>query len=154
MTSSDAAPETQAEQRTRAEQRFMEALRRTGARDPRDFYRDRLRLLRAREEELFRRGVQYYEEQLIPNTAEESSDPLTEWMEYGRFLAELMAPGRTVQIDQTGRAQPYAPPTPIDQLVLHLPNSTRERALVVGLPPELSAAQRASFDLLVKGKQE
>ena len=154
MTSSDAAPGTQAERRVRAEQHFVEALRRTGARDPRDFYRDRLRLLRAREEELFQRGVQYYEGRLIPATAQEHSDPLAEWMEYGRFLAELMAPGRTVQIDPTGRAQPYAPPVPIDQLVLHLPNSARERALVVGLPPELSPAQRASFDLLVKGKQE
>jgi hypothetical protein len=56
-----------------------------------------------------------------------------------------------VEIDPTGLAHPYSPPVPADRLVLHLPTSAREPALLVGLPPTLSPAQRASFDLLVKG---
>lgn len=137
-----------------ADQRFEQALAERGARDPREFYRAALRELRERDAGAFRRALHYYENELIPRVAAPDSDPLAEWLEYGRVLAALRAPGRTVQIDATGRAEPYARPVPTDRLVLHLPDSTREPALLVGLPPELSAAQRASFELLVKGKQE
>ena len=134
-----------------ADQRFSRALAETGARDPRDFYRDRLRDLRARDETAFSRARDYYENRLLPAVAAEGSDPVTEWLEYGRFLAQLSADGRTVQVDPTGRATAYAPPVPPHHLILHLPTSARERALVVGLPSRLSPAQRATFDLLVKG---
>lgn len=138
------------ELRQRADRRFAHALEASGARDPREFYRDRLRDLRARDEDAFERAVEHYEQKLLPAVADESSDPLAEWLEYGRVLAELTAPGKTVQIDVSGRAAAYAPPVPHDHLVLHLPDSARERALPVGLPAGLSAAQRATYDLLVK----
>ena len=38
----------------------------------------------------------------------------------------------------------------IEHLVLHLPTSAREPAIAVGLPPELSLAQKATYDLLVR----
>ncbi|HEV2149550.1 MAG TPA: hypothetical protein VGR37_19270 [Longimicrobiaceae bacterium] len=139
--------------RDRADRRFEEALETTGARDPRDFYRKRLKELRERSPEAFRRALGYFEERLTPAVAAEGSDPVAEWLEYGRLLATLSAEGKTVQIDSTGRAAAYAPPVPLDHLVLHLPDSASERALVVGLPPELSPAQRATFDLLVSGSQ-
>ena len=137
-------------QRDLADRNFARALAQTGARDPRDFYRQRLRELRERDEAAFRRALHYYETRLLPAVAAEGSDPLAEWLEYGRVLAQLSRDGRTVQIDPTGKAHPYAPPVPMDHLVLHLPTSVRGPALAVGLPPTLSPAQRAAFELLVK----
>jgi hypothetical protein len=133
----------------RAEERFQEALQACGARDPRDFYRDRLRALKADDPHAYRQALQYYQETLIPAVAAEDSDPLAEWLEYGRVLVSLTAPGRTVQIDPTGAAHEYARPVPPDALVLHLPDPT-PAALPVGLPPTLSPPQRAAYDLLVK----
>ena len=43
------------------------------------------------------------------------------------------------------------PPAPSD-LVLHLPEDRRERALVVGIPSDLTPAQRAAYDWLVQGR--
>ena len=141
------------ETRDRADRRFEEALKQTGARDPRDFYRKRLRELREQDAEAFRRALAYFEERLIPSVAAEGSDPVAEWLEYGRYLAGLAARGTTMQVDPMGVALPYAPPVPRDHLVLHLPDAASAKALVVGLPPELSPAQRATYDLLVSGSQ-
>lgn len=134
----------------RADLRFARALHEAEAQDPRALYRERLRELRERDEQAFSRAVEHYESRLVPAVAEESSDPLAEWLEYGRLLAELTTPGETVQIDPTGRASPYSPPVPHDRLVLHLPASAREKAIPVGLPISMSPAQRAAFDLLVE----
>ncbi|MCA1790961.1 MAG: hypothetical protein LC667_14225, partial [Thioalkalivibrio sp.] len=101
----------------------------------------------------FRRALRYFDETLIPAVADESSDPLAEWLEYGRLLASLTTPGRAVQIDAGGRARDYARPIAPDALVLHLPDSASQPALVLGLPPKLSPSQRATFDLLVKQLQ-
>lgn len=139
--------------RERADRRFEETLAASGARDPRDFYRRRLKELREQSPDAFRRALSYFEERLIPAVAAEGSDPLGEWLEYGRYLAGLAAPGRTLQIDPLGRAAPYAPPVPTDHLVLHLPDAASGRALVVGIPADLSPAQRATYDLLVSGSQ-
>ena len=141
------------ELRDRADRRFEEALRETGARDPRDFYRKRLKELREQDAEAFRRALSYFEERLIPAVAADGSDPVAEWLEYGRFLAGLVARGTTLQVDPTGAASPYAPPVPRDHLVLHLPDASGAKALVVGIPPELSPAPRATYDLLVSGSQ-
>jgi len=139
--------------RARADERFEHALRQAGARDPRDFFRDMLRDLKAANPDAFRRALRYFEETLIPTVADEESDPLAEWLEYGRVLATLTTLGRTVQVDASGRARPYARPAPPDALVLHLPENASHRAMVLGLPPKLSAHQRATFDLLVKQLQ-
>jgi hypothetical protein len=138
--------------RRRADRRFDEALEREGARDPRDFYRGQLSELRERDREGYGRALAYFQERLIPAVAEETGDPLAEWLEYGCLLANLLVEGAAVQIDPTGRSWPYAPPVPRDHLVLHLPTSTREAAVAVGLPATLSAAQRATYDLLVRRK--
>ena len=135
----------------RADERFASAIAAAGAKDPRDFYRDRLRDLRARDANAYTRAVDYYENRLLPAVAAEGSDPLAEWLEYGRLLAQLTSEGQTAQIDPTGLSLPYAPPVPGDHLVLHVPTSTREPVLLVGLPARLSPAQRATYELLVKG---
>lgn len=135
-----------------ADSRFAAALAETGARDPRDYYRDQLKQLKERDPTAFRSGSEYYEQKLIPAVASEDGDPIAEWLDFGRFLAQLQVEGSAVQIDPTGRASAYRRPVPIQNLVLHLPTSTREPAIPIGLPPELSPSQRATFDLLVRHK--
>ena len=140
--------------RSRADQRFNQALAEAGARDPRDFYRNRLRELRESNPEGYRAAIRYFEDELIPIVAREDSDPIAEWLEYGRLLASLRVEGSTVMIDASGRARPYARPVPADNLVLHLPTSSREIALAVGLPSNLSPAQAATYQLLVPRRGE
>jgi len=142
-----------ADLRARADERFAQALAAAGARDPRDFYRKQLVELKTADAAAYRRALAWFEQQLIPAVARDDGDPMAEWLEYGRFLASLAAPGRTVQIDPTGRAADYARPVPADALVLHLPDRTTTPAIVVGIPTALSPAQRASYDLLVKQAQ-
>lgn len=138
----------------RADQIFEDALRKTGAKDPREFYRKRLREMKADNPDAYREAVAYYENQLVPSIAEAGDDPLTAWQQFGCQMAELTVTGTPVEIDATGRRLPYVPPTPADRMVLHVPQGSKGRALVVGLPPELSAAQLATYDLLVGGRQK
>lgn len=138
---------------SKADEILEQALADSGARDPREFYRDRLRDLKQQNPEGYKGAVRYYRETLIPSVANGEEPPLDAWVEYGRRLADALAPGRTVSIDETGRAHPFDGPKP-DRLVLHLPDGKRGRSLLVGLPADLSPAQRASFDVLVSGKQK
>jgi hypothetical protein len=135
--------------RARADARFERVLAETGRRDPRDYYRERLRALRERDPAAFRQATGHFEEVLLPRVAAGEADPLEEWLEYGRLLAQLEEPGRTVAIDRRGRARSYSRPVAPGDLILHLPDDRGAAALVVGLPPELSAAQRATYELLV-----
>ena len=137
---------------TTAEQALEAALATSGGRDPRDFYRERLRELKQVNPESYRAAVTYYREVLIPEVASGAGNPLDAWIKYGRTLAEALAPGRTVSIDETGKSHNYEG---VDSsgLILHLPQETAARALLVSLPVTMSSAQRATYDVLVKGKQ-
>ena len=141
------------ELRARADARYEAALQAAGARDPRGFYRERLKALKESDPAAFSRALAYFEQTLIPAVARADSDPIAEWLEYGRMLASAAEPGRTVQIDATGQASDYARPVPPDALVLHLPDASTRPALVVGIPARLSPAQRAAHDLLVRQSQ-
>jgi hypothetical protein len=137
---------------TEADRKLEAALAATGARDPREFYRDRLRELKQADRQAYEEAVGYYRDTLVPSVAA-GADPLPAWTEYGRRLAALVAPGRTVTVDRSGVSQPYQQPAPPDGLVLHLPDGRGSgRAVVVGIPTELSRAQRAAYDLLVSGR--
>jgi hypothetical protein len=135
-----------------ADEILEEALDATGARDPREFYRDRLRELKNANPVGYGEAVAYYTDTLLPSVAERTIPALDAWTEYGQRLAEMLAPGRTVSIDETGRAQAYDGPS-LERLILHIPDG-KGRALLVGLPPDLSTAQRATYDVLVAGKQK
>jgi hypothetical protein len=137
-----------------ADRRLEEALAAEGARDPREFYRERLRELKQANPAGYAEAVGFYRDTLIPEVASGGGDPLAAWTEYGRRLAVALAPGRTVAVDTSGRAHPYAAPSPRDHLVLHLPEGKGGRAILVGLPAELTPAQRATYDILVAGKQK
>ncbi len=141
-------------QREEADRRFEEARERAGARDPRDYYRTALRELKPVAPDSYEKAVKYFQEVLVPSIASGQTEPLHAWREYGRLIAELSVEGRTVAVDETGRSEPFSSDAPLDRLVLHLPNGKRGKALLVSLPPTLSAAQRASVDLLVKGKHQ
>ena len=138
----------------RADQIFEDALAKTGAKDPREFYRKRLRDMKVENPHAYGEAVAYYENRLVPSIAEAGDEPLTAWQQFGCRMAELTVAGTPIEIDTTGRRRPYAPPTPADRMVLHIPQGSKGRALVVGLPPELSAAQVATYDLLVAGRQK
>jgi hypothetical protein len=137
---------------TAAERALETALAEAGARDPREFYRERLRELKRSRPEEYQKAVAYYTETLLPGVAEKPQDALVAWTEYGRRLAEALAPGRTVEIDESGRARPYDGSAG-GRLILHLPKDGGARALLVALPRTLSLAQRATYDVLVSGKQ-
>jgi hypothetical protein len=136
----------------RADARLDEALSAQGARDPRGFYRDRLRSLRSADRDAYERAVAHYRDTLLPSIADGGADPLSAWTEYGRLLAELTAPGRTVALDASGRARAYEAPADPAHLVLHVPDGPRTPTMVVALPADMSAAQRASYDWLVGGR--
>jgi len=136
----------------KADRILEEALERTGARDPRDFYRERLKALKESDPRGYDSAVDYYRNTLLPKVASEEEEALAAWTEYGRTLAEAVSAGRTVAVDRTGRAGPYDGPDQ-DRLILHLPDDAGARALLVGLPAELSNAQRATYDVLVAGKK-
>lgn len=142
------------DQQDKADQLFEKALEETGARDPREYYRTRLKELKQGNPEGYDQAVTYFRDTLIPSIASGEAEPVVAWLEYGRRIAELFADGRAVEVDPSGRTTPYAPPSPLEHLVLHLPNQKNLRALLVGLPPDPSPAQLATYDLLVKGKQK
>ncbi len=127
------------------------AIQATGARDPREFYREQLKELRAESATGYDKAVAHYTSQLIP-TILDGVDPMAAWTEYGRTLAQLRAAGRTVCIDASGRASDWAFPPEAGLLVLHMPDEKRRKALIVGLPTELSDAQKATWQWLVAGK--
>jgi hypothetical protein len=138
--------------RALADERLLAARTATGAPDPRELHRDRLRKLKEINRPAYESAVRYFEKTLIPEIAVRGADPLDAWLEYGRYLASLFAEGQTVQIDRTGRSYLFRLPIPNDHLVLHIPTSVREPALAVRLPREMSEAQQTTYDLLVLRK--
>ena len=136
-----------------ADKLLEDALERAGARDPREFYRERLRDLKQADPDGYAQAIAHYTDTLIPQVASGDTDPMECWTEYGRRLAAALAPGRTVAVDASGKAIAFEAPAG-DRLILHLPNANGARALLVGLPPELSDSQRATYDVLVAGKHK
>ncbi len=137
-----------------ADERLTRALAESGAPDPRGGCRDQLRRLRRRSPERYEEGVAYYRNRLVPSIAGEEADPLAAWRDYALFIAELASPGRAVAVDEEGRSRPFAAPGKPADMVLHLPDRNRAAAVLIALPPEPSAAQRATRDWLVLGRRE
>jgi hypothetical protein len=136
--------------KSRAEARMDAALAGSSFEDPRPVYRERLRYLREQQPDAFEAALVYYEETLVPLVASEDCEPLEAWAEYGQRLAKLTGPGKTVWIDASGRAHPLRDQVGPDQLTLHVPVDTGLPVLALAVPRQLSAAQGATLDLLVR----
>jgi hypothetical protein len=140
------------ESKARADARLEAALGGTGRRDPRPSYRLALRYLKDRDPDGFHRARRYFEEELVPEVAG-GADPLQAWTEYGRRLAEGLGPGRTMDLDATGRARRLEDPGDAAGLVLYVPDDEQAPVLVLQCPSEPSKAQNAALELLVDGRQ-
>ena len=138
-------------QKQEADERFDRALEREGARDPRAYLRERMRELKEANPGAYEEAAAHYGDVLVPAVASGQADPILAWREFARRIAALAAPGETMAIDRTGAAATYAEDAPKDRLVLHFPKTESARPLLVALPPEPSPAQRATYDLLVRG---
>lgn len=135
-----------------AAERLEDALNRSNLRDPRDFYRAHLRGLRDRDPQGYERAVRTYHDRLLPRVARPDSDAVGEWLEFGMLLAELSGEGRSLVIDEAGRARPAASPPPRDGLLLYMPRDPAVPVLPLLVPRAPSAAQEATLDLLVHGR--
>lgn len=136
-----------AELRTRAEARLIEAAEAHALADPRPPFRERLRALREEDRATFDRAIRHYEENVLPELVR--SEPLSVWLEYGRYLATLSSAGSVVRIDETGRAAAWEATDPAG-LVLFLPDDNPVDVLVLFQPVQLSPAQTATLTLLVE----
>lgn len=136
--------------RARGDARLDEAAAARGYADPRPPLRERLRLLKETHPDAFERARRHFEEQVVVALAE-APDPLAAWLDYAAFLAGLTAAGRMLAVDASGRATPYAEPSP-GALILHVPDDTAAPVLVAASPITPSAAQQATLDLLVNRK--
>ena len=88
---------------------------------------------------------------------------LRDWIAYGVWLAEALAPGRRVTVDHSGLASDFddsaaghesADMTCVfaaGSMLVHLPSSRKERALALAMPAEPTAAQSETADLLGLG---
>jgi len=137
----------------KADARFEAALSATGARDPRDYYRSRLRELKQSDPQGYADAVAYYQSTVVTSIAEQDADPLQAWQAFGLRIAQLAAAGRAVAVDPSGRSRPFEAPGRPDDMILHLPDARNLRALLVGLPPEPSTAQMAAYNWLVQGRR-
>ncbi len=137
----------------KADTRFAEALATSGARDPREYYRKQLRELKRSNPEGYAEAVAYYQKELITSIAERGADPLEAWQSFGLLIAGLTSPGRPVAVDPTGRSRPFAPPGKVGDMILHVPDAKNARPLLVGLPPNPSSAQMATYNWLVLGRR-
>jgi len=142
-------PEDHQEQ---ADRRLAARLEETGAWDPRGTYRELLKRLKELDEDAYRAAVVRFRDEVLPAIAEEGGDPLQEWLEFGLFLAEQVAPGRTVLVEASGRSTRLASPGRWSDMLLRLPDTAKDRAIPLSVPPEPSPAQQATLDLLVHGK--
>jgi len=140
------------EMQAEADRLLEEALEMTGARDPREPFREFLRELKDRNPSEYEAAVSEYREEVLRGIAESGADPLVRWLEFGCATVQRLNPGRAIVIDGSGRATPYTSPPSWKDLILHIPDDRKSRALLVGSPPEPTAAQNATIQLLVLGK--
>lgn len=135
-----------------AERRLDEALAASGREDPRVPCRALLRELRELGGEAYEAALADYGARVVHPIASGEADPLRAWIAFGAGLAARLHPGRTVAIDLRGAARPWQESAPAEDLVLHLPDAPRERAIPLAVPAGPSPAQRAALDLLALGR--
>lgn len=129
----------------RADAATDQAIEYAGLDDFREDYRERLRWLKDNRPQQFAQALSHYNDVLVPNVAS-GRDAIAEWLEYGRLLGELSGAGKSVTIDETGKAHKLGT---VSGLALHLPEDTGIPALRLAVPRDLTASQKATLQLLV-----
>ena len=133
-----------------ASDRTEAALKAGGYADMRPVYRAILKRLKQKDAVLFDEATARYEETLLPALADDTTDPVAAWVEYGAWLARKLTTGRLTHLDQTGLAT-NGDPTPVPgEVLLYLPDEKSESAIPLLRPAEPSAAQLATLGLLVR----
>src|SRR5690606_8190888 len=84
--------------------------------------------------------------------ASSEAGPRRAWIACEPRLPARLHPERTVAIELRGAAHPSQVTAPAADLVLHLPDTPRERAIPLAVPAGPSPAQRAALDLLALGR--
>jgi hypothetical protein len=143
-------PDMMNDVRARGEARLDEALAERDLADPRDPYRETLRRLKERDPASFDRARRHYEEYVQPRLADPGTDPVTEWIDYGRFLTGLEGNGTTLQVTTDGRAEPFEPPPRADALILFVPDQPAQPALLLSRANRLTPPQQATLELLIR----
>ena len=133
--------------KVRAEELTEKAIARAPITDFRPAYRERLRWLKDNQPQAFSIALGHYNDVLVPNIAN-GAEPISEWIEYGKRLAELSGKGKVLRVDETGRADDFT--ADIGGLVLYVPDDTAIPALALAVPREPSDAQRATLELLIR----
>lgn len=129
-----------------------EALDAAGIADMRPAYRKMLVRLKQSQPADFEEATRRFREELEPAVAAGDVEPISAWLDYGRWLADRVIRGRVVTVDRSGRARPLDPEAEPghDAMVLHLPDDERAFALLLSAPRKPSRAQRTTADLLVR----
>jgi hypothetical protein len=122
-----------------------------GLADVREAYRERLRSLRASDENAFRQATEHYEREIVPRILS-GHDTIDGWIAYGARLCELTGQGRLVGVDESGRARPYEAPYQAGTLVLFVPGEKGGDVLAAAIPRVMTPAQQATVTLLVDRK--
>jgi hypothetical protein len=135
--------------RSRAEASLVKAAEAQGLTDPRPSFREYLRALRQSRPQAFDQAVEHYEQNVLPALAD--AEPLTVWLEYGRYLASLTTAGKAIAVDASGRAAPWTREAPAG-LVLFVPDENAAEVMVLSQPVTPSPAQQATLTLLVERK--
>jgi hypothetical protein len=114
-------------------------------------YRNLLRLLKERDPGAFAEATARYDDVLVPAITG-GEDAVAAWIDYGTWVAARLAPGRLVQLDDTGLATDVAgSPTADSSLVLlYLPEAEKESAVAISQPETPSPAQRSALQLLIR----
>lgn len=131
-----------------SEARYRTALDEHAVADVQATYRVLLRRLKASHPSSYDAAVSRYEQELVPQLEAGDEDPLRLWLDYGVWVAEQLSPGRIVAVDDTGLALSVEGEIPLDRLILHIPETPTERAIVLAQPARPSEAQKETVQLL------
>lgn len=116
--------------------------------DFREAYRERLRWLKEARPTAFAEARAAYDA-LVEEIAR-GSNPVEQWLEYGKQLGELSGRGKIVGIDASGRSVQAT--SDGSTVILHLPDDISVPALPLAVPRNISEHQKSTIDLLVRRK--
>ncbi|MFQ5688874.1 MAG: hypothetical protein ACE5HQ_01195 [Gemmatimonadota bacterium] len=130
---------------------YARSLREHGLEDLQPLYRPLLRRLKSLDSGAYDEAVARYRQEVQPAARDpdgSGSDPVAVWLAYGSWLAARLAPGSVMAIAENGRAEPTAPPLPLGEMLIHLPQDSRKKGFVLAMPAHASDAQRETAALL------